>query len=564
MQDNANFIVAIILSAMILMGFHYFYEVPRQKAVSTRAQATSILKNDSAAAQTVLRKRDEVLQESGRVTLGNARIHGSINLKGGRFDDVTLIHYRETIETASPEIVLLSPAGIVPPPLPYYAEFGWIAQEPGVKVPGADTLWKTDRAALAAGETVILSWDNGEGLTFERHVTLDENYVFKITQKVRNTGVRAVTLFPYGLISRHGMPTTMGYAILHEGPLGVIDGTLREHSYGKLKDEGLVTQETSGGWIGMTDVYWLASLVAPKDEKMTTRFIHSTVAEKDRFQVDLQGAAVTLAPGAEAMRQMHLFTGAKEVKQLDAYAKELDAPMFDRAIDFGWFYVIAKPFFHVIDFFYRFLGNYGLAILAFTVLLRGAFYPMQEATYRNMAKMKELQPEINAIKERHGSDALKMNEEMTKIYKREKLNPLAGCLPILVQIPVFFALYKVLLVSIEMRHTPFYGWIRDLSAPDPSNLFTLFSLVPWTPPDWLHVGIYPILMGVTMFIQQKLSPPPADKTTYRVFMMLPLLFTFLLAKMAAGLVIYWTFSNVLAIAQQVLIKHRTTPARAKK
>lgn len=560
MHDNKNFMIAIVLSALILIGFHFFYDLPRQKAAATRAAATQLLQKEMLPEAVTLKPRAELLAEETRVKIGNQKVHGSINLRGGRVDDITLANYHEGIDPATPEIQLLNPVGVAPPPLPYYAEFGWVSEDASVKLPNADTLWKADKKILGPGQTVTLTWDNGEGLEFQRLFKLDENYVFGVTQIVRNNTGKEITLYPYGLISRHGLPPMMNYAILHEGPLGVLNGTLREHKYSKLKDEGLATETSTGGWIGMTDVYWLVSLIAPKDEKITARFLHSMVKEKERYQVDLQMAPVTLKPGDEATRLLHLFTGAKEVNQLDAYAKELDAPMFDKAIDFGWFYMIAKPFFHILDFFYRFLGNYGLAIIAFTILLRLAFYPMQEGTYRNMAKMKELQPEINKIKERHGNDPMKMNEEMTKIYKREQLNPLAGCLPIFVQIPVFFALYKVLLVSIEMRHAPFYGWIHDLSAPDPTNLFTLFGLIPWTPPGFMHVGLWPILMGVTMYIQQKLSPPPADKTTQQVFSLLPLVFTFLLASMAAGLVIYWTCSNILAIAQQVLIKHRTKPA----
>lgn len=571
MNDNTNFMLAIIMSVLILIGFHYFYEVPRQQAAQARVQASTILQKDTPKAESSTEQKDRntVIAETARLPFDNGRIKGSINLKGARFDDVVLSTYHEGLDLKTPSIVLLSPSGSKLPATPYYAELGWMAAEKDVKTPDADSIWKADKPELKPGSPVTLTWDNGDGLTFTRIISMDDEYVFTVEQRVANHGKADVTLYPFGLIAHHLSPEAyqalmQKHTSVHEGPLGVLDGSLREHSYKKLKNEGLITQESKGGWIGMTDIYWLASIIAPPDDKLTARFLHSTVGQDDDYQVDVQAPAMSVKAGAEASYTFHVFTGAKEVKKLDAYEKSLHAPMFDKAVDFGWFYMFAKPFFYVIDFLYRLLGNYGLAILAFTVLIRVAFYPMQESMFVNMARMKELQPEMNRIKEAYGSDPMKMNEKMTEIYKREKLNPLAGCLPILVQIPIFFALYKVLLVNIEMRHAPFYGWITDLSAPDPSNIFNLFGLIPWSGRvDFLfihfdmHLGILPLLMGITMFVQQKLSPPPPDKTTAQMFLFMPIMFTFLLAGMPAGLVIYWTFSNLLAIAQQTLIKHRT-------
>lgn len=558
MNDNSNFILAITLSILILMGFHWFYEVPRQKAALAKTEASKILtKEEKPEVAAAPRPRADILASDKRVRFENAVLHGSMNLKGARLDDVTLRTYRETTDKNSAEVILLSPAGTAAPSQPYYAEFGWLAAEGTIKLPSSDSIWRASKDKLGAGESVTLTWDNGEGLIFERDISLDDAYMFKVTERVRNSGKDALSLYPFALISRHGTPHTLGYSVLHEGPLGVLDGQLKEFNYKKLKETPLTTINSTGGWAGMTDVYWLTSLIPDQKGKVTARFIHSAVGGQDRYQTDMQGEVMAVPAGGTAEKTFHFFAGAKEVAKLDAYGKDLNIPMFDKAVDFGWFYFIAKPFFHLLHFLATTLGNYGLAIIAFTVLLRLVFYPLSETSYRSMARMRDLQPEMNRLKERYGNDPMKMNEEVTALYKKEKLNPLAGCLPIFIQIPVFFALYKVLLVAIEMRHAPFYGWVKDLSAPDPTNLFTLFGLLPFDAPSWLHLGAWPLLMGATMYLQQLLAPPQQDKTMQQVFMFLPIMFTFMLAGMSSGLVIYWTLSNALAIAQQTLINHRT-------
>jgi YidC/Oxa1 family membrane protein insertase len=562
MNDNVNFVLAIALSIGILMGWHWLYEAPKQKAEKARIEAAQVVEKTVQKEKPVEAKnRAEIVKDSPRVSFGNEKITGTINLRGARIDDLILTRYRETLKEDSAPITLFSPAGSAAPAMPYYAEFGWQSQD-NVKLPDNDSLWRTSDSKLEPGEGITLNWENGAGLLFERTITLDKDYLFTITERVKNNSGKGVTLYPYGLLSRHGTPHTMGFSVLHEGPLGVLNNTLREKNYKTLQENPIFSEPSTGGWIGITDVYWLSAITAASADKVTGRFLYHANGSQARYQADMQKASVTLASGAETTSSFNLFAGAKEVAVLDNYMEKLQAPMFDRAIDFGWFYFIAKPFFLMIDWLYSLMGNYGLAIIVFTIGLRLVFYPMSEASYRNMEQMKALQPEMQRIKERYGSDPVKMNEEVTGLYKKEKLNPLAGCLPILVQIPVFFALYKVLLVAIEMRHAPFYGWIKDLSAPDPSNLFTAFGLLPWSTPTWLHLGALPILMGLTMFIQQKLSPPPPDKTTAQIFTFMPIMFTFLLASMSAGLVIYWTFSNVLAIMQQTLIKHRITKSKA--
>ncbi len=567
MNDNTNFFLAIGLSIMILMGFHWFYEVPKQRAAQAQAQASAIIEKAQPAVEAIIapKQRSEAIASSKRVTLENKNLHGSINLKGGRFDDITLIRYRETADKNSPEIVLLSPTGSNEEHPAYYAELGWLGTDEKIKLPTADTEWQADVSKLTPDKALILRWDNGQGLKFERSISLDDDYLFTVTEKVTNTSGQDVTLVPFGLVSRHGLPKNRpAQQTSHEGLTGVLDGQLREKDYNKLKDDPLTSYTSKGGWVGMADVYWFTGIIPDQNDNLTARFVYSEVNNQKRYQTDVKSDPVTLASGNSTSKTYHVFAGAKEVSALEHYGEALKVPMFDKAVDFGWFYIIAKPFFYVIDWLGKTLGNYGLAIIAFTILLRLVFFPLSESSYRSMARMKELQPEMTRLKERYGNDPVKMNEEVAKLYQKEKINPLSGCLPILIQIPVFFALYKVLLVSIEMRHAPFYGWIHDLSAPDPSNIFTLFGLLPFEAPSFLHLGAWPLLMGATMFIQQKLTPPQADKTTQQVFMLMPIMFTFLFASMSAGLVIYWTLSNVLAIAQQTLIKHRSDKAAVAK
>ncbi len=403
---------------------------------------------------------------------------------------------------------------------------------------------------------MTLSWDNGQGLKFFRTYSLDENFMFRITQRVQNRGSTAVTLFPYGLISRTGTPETLGFYILHEGPIGVLQDQLVEVDYDDLQDAKVIKDTSTGGWIGITDKYWLAALAPDPKEKVTTRFVHSLAGKADKYQTDTLGVARNLAPGANITVESHLFAGAKEVKLLDSYSETLGIKRFDLAVDFGWFYFLTKPFFYALDFFNNHLGNFGLAILLFTVIIKIIFFPLANKSYRAMSAMKKLQPKMEKLRAQFKDDRAKLNQEMMLLYKREKVNPASGCLPIVIQIPVFFALYKVLYVSIEMRHTPFYGWIHDLSAPDPTSVFNLFGMIPFTPPDFLMIGAWPLIMGVSMFLQMKLNPAPADPIQAKIFMFMPIFFTILLAPFPAGLVIYWAWNNSLSIAQQWVIMRR--------
>jgi YidC/Oxa1 family membrane protein insertase len=503
--------------------------------------------------------RADVVAASPRINFDNGRIHGSISLAGGRIDDLTLNGYRETVDPTSPQIVVLSPAGSADP---YYADFGWTTG-PGskVKTPTPATVWRSDRKTLEPGAPVLLTWNNGEGLTFKREISLDDDFLFTITDRVENQSGNAVTLFPYGLVSRTNLPETTGFYILHEGALGVFDETLKEVDYEDMQDEGSIKVTSHGGWIGITDKYWLAALIPNQKAKIDASFGHTLVGNQEKFQVDYLHGPQSIAANASTEIVNHLFAGAKEVHVLDAYEAKYDIKRFDLAVDFGWFYFLTKPFFYAIDWFYKLLGNFGLAILALTVCVRIVFYPLANKSFKAMGAMKRLQPEMAKLRERHGDDRQKLNQAMMELYKKEKANPMAGCLPIALQIPVFFSLYKVLFVSIEMRHAPFYGWISDLSAADPTSIVNLFGLIPWTPPAYIPaLGVWPIIMGITMFLQQKLNPQPADPIQAKIFMFLPLVFTFMLSTFPAGLVIYWSWNNLLSMAQQWIIMKRAGAA----
>ncbi len=567
-NSNNNFIVAVVLSLLVLTGFHYFYEKPRlETARQQQAAAQAKLQKSQASAAKIAvpevsektRERGEIIASGNRVRIETSELRGSINLKGGRVDDLSLLNYREGTEKDSSAIVLLSPSGSAAPHSAYYAETGWLGEE-GLSAPDSEAVWQADGNVLAVGKPVKLSWNNGKGLVFERSIAVDDRFMFTITDRVRNSGKETATLYPFGLVSRHGKPHTSDIYIMHEGPIGVADGKLAEHKYDDVVDEGKITSSSTGGWTGINDKYWLVALIPAQDERVALTFSHSPKAsdpdpEHGVFQSDFRGSAVGLSAGAMVERSTLLFVGAKNLSALDEYEARYGIPLFDHAIDFGWFYFLTKPFLYLLDNMGGWFGNFGLAILAFTVLLKLATFPLSMKSYRSMARLKALQPEIQQLQERYKDDRAKASMEMMELYRREKVNPMSGCFPVLVQIPIFFALYKVLYVGIEMRHAPFYGWIRDLSAADPTSVFTLFGLLPnW--PLIPHMGVWPLLMGISMFLQQKLSPQPADKMQARMFMILPIMFTFMLASMPAGLVIYWTWSNVLGIAQQWYIMRK--------
>ena len=566
-SENRNMILAITLSMAVLFGWQMFVVGPqveeeraRQAAIAEQEALTELneapkARADGTVATTGMVEADSEPEVAApRIVIDAPLVSGSVSLAGARIDDVMLKDYQETQEEGSPNIQFLQKIGS---DLPFFAEFGWAASSADQVMPRADSIWSASSDILSPGVPVTLTWDNGNGLTFRRELSINEDYMFTINDSVESRLDEAVTLFPYGLVRRHGTPETSGIYILHEGALGVFDETLSEQDYGDLKDadNGVmkVETETAGGWIGFTDKYWLAALV-PDQKGMQDFAFKSLAGGSDRYQVDyIASEGMLLEPGTTVSSQSRLFAGAKKVSLLDDYSESLGIANFDLAIDFGWFYFLTKPFFYAINWLNGLLGNFGLAVLGFTVIVKLIFYPLANKSYRSMGKMRILTPKIQQLRERYKDDRMALNKEMMELYKTEKVNPAAGCLPVLLQIPVFFALYKVLFVTIEMRHAPFFGWITDLSAADPTSIFNLFGLLPYSVaflPDFLQLGIWPILMGISMFLQMRLNPSPPDPVQARIFQLMPIFFTFLLATFPAGLVIYWTWNNMLSMAQQ--------------
>jgi YidC/Oxa1 family membrane protein insertase len=609
MTDNRNTILAVILSGLVLIAWQYFYNVPqmeRQRA-QTRVQSELAKKGTTqspaqtpaqsttpsappqagtaptpssqvpAAAGPVL-SREAAIEATPRVKIETPRVTGSISLRGARIDDLALVQFRDTVDPTSPAIVLFSPSDTASP---YYAEFGWVPTAGStVRLPDQNTVWEQEGTnQLTPSTPVTLKYDNGDGLTFRRTVSIDDRYLFTIKDEVSNVGNAAVTLFPFGLISRHGTPQVSGYYILHEGLIGYLgDQGLQEKSYKAVAEAPLLSNGSHGfeyaatnGWLGITDKYWAAALLPATNAPLKARYGSNLKGTIQTYQTDYLQEAQTVPIGGSGGVTTRLFAGAKEagvvginfpIGGLGGYNQQLGLNHFDLLIDWGWFYFITKPMFLALDFFYHLFGNFGTAILLVTVLVKLLFFPLANKSYASMAKMKSVQPQLAALKERYPDDRVKQQQEMMEIYKKEKINPIAGCLPVALQIPVFFSLYKVLFVTIEMRHAPFFGWIKDLSAPDPTNLFTLFGLLHFDPTQlpvfghYLALGIWPIIMGITMFFQMKLNPTPPDPTQQLIFTWMPLIFTFMLAGFPAGLVIYWAWNNTLSVLQQSFIMRR--------
>jgi YidC/Oxa1 family membrane protein insertase len=598
MSQHKNTILAVVLSLLVIVGWQYFIGYPQMERQRQEAQVKQpqsqpgstqpatqpatpapnaaqpatpevpgMPKTGAPSAQAQAASRETLIVSSPRIAIETPRLGGSIDLKGGSIDDLTLSQYREQTDPNSPPIVLFSPSGA---PDAFYAEFGWVpAAGSNAAMPGPGTVWKQQGSgALGVGRPVTLTYDNGQGLVFTRTIAVDEHYLFTVKDVVANNSAGAVTLFPYALISRHGTPQVQGYYILHEGLIGVMgDQGLQEETYKKIADKKAVTWDVTNAWLGITDKYWAATLLPDTDAKVRARFSAGEAGGLKTYQTDYLLQPQTIAPGATGSANARLFAGAKEVSVVGVdfplgpggYNQALHLNHFDLLIDWGWFYFITKPMFLALDFFFQLVGNFGIAILIVTVLVKILFFPLANKSYASMAKMKAVQPQMAMIKERYADDRVKQQQAMMELYKKEQINPVAGCLPIAIQIPVFFSLYKVLFVTIEMRHAPFYGWIHDLSAGDPTNIFNLFGLIPFDPAlysSYLHLGVWPAIMGVTMWVQMKLNPAPPDPTQQIIFSWMPLVFTFMLAGFPAGLVIYWAWNNTLSVIQQSVIMHR--------
>jgi YidC/Oxa1 family membrane protein insertase len=603
MNDQKNTILAIVLSAVVLIGWQYFIGMPqmerqRQEALVKQQQAqqtqppqatpgqpapsTAAPAAPAPSAPKPLGKEDVTTPEeqrtraaavasSSRVQIETPEIKGSIDLKGGRIDDIALTRYHETVDPGSPAIMLLSPAGS---PHPFYAEFGWVgAAGANVKAPGPDTIWQREGSGpLTPGSPITLAYDNGEGLKFRRTITVDDKFLFTLRDEVTNSGAGPVTLYPYARISRIGTPQTQSYYILHEGLIGVMgDQGLQEFTYKTIDDKKNVAFKVTNAWMGITDKYWAATLMPNANAQVQAHFSATDSAGVKTYQTDYLLDGQTVAPGGTGTADARLFAGAKEINvvginfpfvDIGGYNQQLGLNHFDLLIDWGWFYFITKPMFLALDFFFKLFGNFGVSILLVTVLVKTLFFPLANKSYASMAKMKAVQPQMQAIRERFPDDKVKQQQELMDLYKREKINPVAGCLPIAIQIPVFFSLYKVLFITIEMRHAPFFGWIKDLSAPDPTNVFNLFGLIPYDPTQiplvghFLWIGAWPLIMGITMWFQMKLNPAPPDPAQKMIFDWMPVVFTFMLASFSSGLVIYWAWNNTLSVIQQSVIMRR--------
>ena len=550
MGDQKNLLLAILASLVVLLGFQLLFPT---KDVPKIDNAQEI--NDSFAPEPELiaelpKDRNEIINESARINIENQFINGSINLTGARIDDIILKKYLTDLSPGSDNVKLLSPKGSENS---YFAEYGWVADNNNkIELPNANTIWKSNRSTISPSQPAVLTWDNGNGIIFKKTISLDEEYMFNIEQTIINNTSEEIKIYPYGLINRTGLPKLSGLFILHEGPIGVMNDRVKEIDYDDLEDNNKISEKSKTGWIGITDKYWLAALIPNQSSSFEGHFQSFSRGAGIKFQTSYLGPQITIPSNKQESYSSQFYIGAKEVPILDKH-EENGIPMFDRAIDFGWFYIITKPLAYLLHFFSTFLGNVGLAIIALTICIRIILFPLANKSFKSMNKMKVLQPQMMEIRKRYGNDKVQMQKEVMALYKKEKANPLAGCLPILLQIPVFFALYKVLTVTLEMRQAPFYGWIKDLSVPDPYSIFNMFGLIPIDLPSFLIIGMWPLLMGATMFLQQKLNPAPPDPIQAKVMGMLPFIFIFLFAQFAAGLVLYWTCNNILSIAQQWII-----------
>ena len=580
-DNNRNLLITIVLSVVILTVWQVFFMQPRieaqreaarieQERTASQSSPTTVAPGQPAgtpvpgtpqasvpgqATAPVQADRAATVAAGSRVKIDTPAIAGSINLMGARIDDVKLKAYRTEVDKTSPNIELLNPAAL---PNGQYAEIGYVGSADAGAMPGPETVWTAPaNATLTPSTPVSLTFTNDKGVTFTRTISVDENYMFTVSDKVENAGPAAVSIQNYGRVTRFDKPAHASVYVIHEGLIGVTgEEGLQEISYSSLEDDKRVSPgKSTDGWLGITDKYWAVALVPSGAQAFQPNFSWFDDG-RPRFQADFLTDPIQIAPGASANVETLVFAGAKETNKIQAYEAERQIRQFDLLIDWGWFYFITKPMFWLIDHLYKLLGNFGLAILATTVIVKAVFFPLANKSYASMANMKKVQPKMLEIREKYADDKMKQQQAMMELYKTEKINPLAGCWPILIQIPVFFALYKVLYVTIEMRHAPFFGWIQDLAAPDPTSIFNLFGLLPYAVPAFLLVGVWPLIMGITMFLQMRMNPTPPDPTQAMIFTWMPVIFTFMLASFPAGLVIYWAWNNFLSIVQQGVIMKR--------
>ena len=560
-MENRNVIIAVILSTAILIGWSMYFEntdEAQRKRLEIQGKTetqTNIQKPETPQTgkvnPTKAISRSDALKESDRVFIENSNLSGSISLRGALIDDIILKNYRETLDKNSKPIVVLSPKKSEDG---YFVESGWATTKSDVKVPDNNSVWQIrEGKKLTPASPVTLEWNNREGVVFSKKIELDDKYLFKITETIRNEKNKTIELFHYSQITKNTKPNTENFYILHEGLIGVVDKNLKEETYSTIEKEKK-TYTGKSGWFGITDKYWMSAIIPESGKSFKGEYSFA-----NSYKANFIISEPTIAnPQKSTSNTLKIFIGAKEVYPIDNYTEKEKIDRFDLSIDWGWFYFITKPLFFVIDYIFKIVGNFGVAIIILTLLVRILFFPLNNYSFKSMAKMKVLQPEMLRIKELYKDDMKRTQQEMMALYKREKVNPLSGCLPILVQIPIFFAVYKMLFVTLEMRHAPFFGWIKDLSAADPTTIFNLFGLIPWNPPSFLMIGVWPILMGITMYFQMKLNPTPPDPIQAKIFAFFPLIMTVMLATFPSGLVVYWTVSNVLTMAQQYYIMKKTT------
>lgn len=554
--------VAIVLSLAILFGFNYFFEKPRvaQMEAQMKAQQEQAAKLPDAAmpgtsaAAPVVKDRAAVIAESQRIPVRGAKIRGSLSLKGARLDDLLLDDYFTTAARKE-NVSLLSPAGTA---TAFYVESGWLAPDQNRALPDEDTVWSlasgSPAAIEAGGAPVILVWDNGQGLLFEREISLDDNYLFTVTQKLTNKTDKALDFNAYYLAARNSLPPDFaGMFVLHEGPISYLDGKREEPSYKDLRKGDVIEKSGVKGWLGITDKYWMVGLLPDPSSRFNARVMGSGADQKEHYQSDIVSGMLTAEPGQTLTHGIHVYAGVKMLPLMQSYQEKYGFDHLELGIDFGMWYLITKPFFYLLHFLAHGTGNIAIAILLITVIVRAAVFPLASKSFRSMAGMKKIGPQLKELQEKHGKDKEKLQMEIYELYRRENVNPFSGCWPILIQIPIFFALYKVILISVELRHAPFWGWIKDLSAPDPTSVFNLFGMIPWTPPSLLMIGAWPCLFCLTMIVQKRLSPPMADPVQEKIQGMFPYIVSIMMAHFASGLVIYWTWSNALAILQQYYI-----------
>ena len=575
MSEQKNLLLAIAISIAIIVVFQFLFpQQPVMMADNEKADTKELINNqtsiDQIQEEQILqtKTKEEILSEGDRVTIETKSLFGSINLKGAIIDDLILLHYKESLEENANNINLLSP---VETENPYFVEFGWkelTKNENNIDLPNLDTIWSSNSKLLNSESPIVLTWKNKQSVTFKIYISLDKDYMFNINQEVINDSYNTIRIFPYRLIKRINKPKTINFFILHEGLISLANDELLEKKYDDLSDDcssenniksDYCNQKTDGGWLGFTDKYWLTALIPNQLETININHRHIKNNSNDDYRTGYAGNIIEIKEKSSVNYNGKFFAGAKVVKILNQYQNQENVIRFNDTVDWGWFSFLTKPIFYAINWFYKKIGNFGLAIIGFTILMRLVLFPLAQASFKSMAKMKKLQPEIQRLKELHCDDRQKMQQELMSMYKKQGANPLAGCLPILLQIPIFFALYKTLFVTIEMYHAPFYGWIHDLSAPDPAGILILFGLLKWDVPGFLsiiNIGVLPIIMGLSMYIQQKLNPAPADPMQARIFTFLPIIFTFILAGFAAGLVLYWSVNNILSIAQQWVIQRK--------